>query len=264
MSKSRRLNVTLPFIPRELWMKIIKPVATANVAFEVNHEFNEMANVVLANVMPPPPTTMIDSKDSFLQSEVCDLLILSATKVRMYPHEAHRRSGAGEYHVFDSETVYKIFEAEGGMPSYNDRRLAKRKRKLNKHKRKSELQCRVTDAKEKLEAGLHVLGLKLRSDSTICAEFIESGGKKPELKYVLSTMAHMQYLHSHTNDRYKKAVSEAVEDRGEHKGYHPGIHRFCAEEVKAEPEFKLPNRLPWMPDTAADTEELLKQAVCAA
>ena len=52
-----------------------------------------------------------------------------------------------------------------------------------------------------------------------------------------------------------------MNDRGEYKGYHPGIYRFCAEEVHAEQQFRLPYRLPWMPDTAASTEELLKEAV---
>ena len=34
--------------------------------------------------------------------------------------------------------------------------------------------------------------------------------------------------------------------------------------MQADEEFNLPDRLPWMPDAAPTTEELLKQAVCAA
>lgn len=257
-------DVTFPALPSELWERIIKHTTAANVAFEVNHELHEMAKTILADVIPPHLTTIIDAKDSFLQSDVCDVLLLSAAKVRTYPYEVRRRRGGGEYHVFDSDTVYNILESEGGMPAYHDRRLAKRKRELNKRKREADLQARVTNAKDKLEAGLHILGLKLRSDSTLCAEYIASGGKKPELRYVIYTMAHMHYLHEYTNGRYKAAVREAVQERGEYKGYHPGIYRFCAEEVQADEEFSLPDRLPWMPDTAACTTDLLKQAVRAA
>jgi hypothetical protein len=252
----------MPFsdLPDELWAHVFNSSDAAIVAHDVSHSLHKLARKRLLDELPPSVERQIDAKESFLQSEVCEMLILPAETVRTYPHTERRRFGGGELHLFDSETVYEILEEEGGARAYHSRRDAKIKRDSKKRAREEARPDRIAAAKAKLEAGLRAVGLSLRSDSSLCREYIASGGTKPDLKHVLETMARVHYLHEHTGGAYKKAVEEAVQDRGGHKGYHRGIYRFCAEEVQAESRFRLPSHLPWLPEGANATAEVLDAA----
>lgn len=255
---------TVPQLPDELWKLVLQSSDAAIVAHDTCHSLHAMARERLLDELPPSVALQIDAKESFLQSDVVEMLLLPAATVKLYPHTTRRRFGGGEFHIFDVATLYEILENEGGARAYHARRDAKRKRDSKKRAREDEHHDRVAAARAKLETGLHAVGLSLRSDSSLCREYIASGGTKPGLEHVLKTMARMHYLHKHTDGEYVNAVDNAVRDRGEHKGYHHGIYRFCAEEVQAEPRFQLPLHLPWLPEGANATSKVLDAALCAA
>ena len=251
-------------LPDDLLLKIFlsTPETTAR-AFELNHTFHSAAKEVLLDRLPPHVDQVLDEAETMLQGDVCALLMLSADKVRLYPHESRRRYGGGEYHVFDIETIRCMLAAEGGARGFHQRVAAKAKRDASKRKRDDGMRERVSAAEKELDAGLCALGLVRRSDSTLCAEYVASAGKSHDIRFVLSKMAQMHYLHEHTDGAYRKAVEINVLDRGEHKGYHKGIYNFCAIETQDyDPRFRLPATLPWM--TTMKAKAAINAAVEAA
>ena len=129
------------------------------------------------------------------------------------------------------------------------------------------------DAKEKLERGLASLGLSLRPDSSLCEQFITSGGKG-DLVFVLKKMAHMHYLYNYTNGAYQAALDDLVDDLADnasYKGYgdpdsdrfyYPGIGIEAGTFLQTEARFAFPSHLPWRPGIT--TESALDAALSVA
>jgi hypothetical protein len=243
--------------PTEMFLEIFSSTTeTMAIAFELNHVFHDHVRDEILDRLPPSVQSRLDDIDPMLQNDICDLLLLQADKVRRYPHISRRRRGGGEYHLYDIDTVKQILSDEGGARAYHARVAAKKKRSAAKRKRDS-----TTEAE--LDAGLNALGLVRRADSTMCYEYIAAPGKKHKLRDVLVKMAHMHFLHEHTDGTYKAALKSTVRVMGEIEGYFRGIHNVCGLAIQNEPRFQLPATLPWLPGDTA-TEEAIDKAVATA
>lgn len=60
----------------------------------------------------------------------------------------------------------------------------------------------------KLQNELQAVGLELRADSRLCAEYIE--GTLDDMEYIIEVMKEMDYLHKHTKYRY--ILNDLIED----------------------------------------------------
>jgi hypothetical protein len=234
-------------LPAELWQHVagIDGHAASALA-SVSKAVHAVATDALREHVPEPIRKLLE-KETCVQSELQDALLLSTDKVKEAPYTIRERRSGGQFNVFEAkESVKFLMQLNGGIDGFFTRKQAKEKRALAKRKREDGDVVKSTERKQALIRGLSVLGLTLRSDSSICGEFITRGFH--DLPDVLKMMARMHFLHQHTNGAYKRAVDDGVRDRGEYKGYHRGIYSYVAEEVQFEARFQLPVRLPWLAD----------------
>ena len=215
-------------------------------------------------------------KESCTQGKLMDALLLKRNDVHHMPHTVHRRHGGGEYFLYPTEsTVRALLPQHGGAEGLAQRLKKKQERaarrsvsmeaKLQAEKAKLQAQAELqAPVRNKLIRALRALGLELRADSARCQAYIDSPGAT-DLKDVLRTMAHMHWLHNHTNGAYRSALNREVETLSAIVGFfYPGIRGEAASIVNELPRFALPvNGLPWLPQFIT-TREAIDAAVAAA
>jgi hypothetical protein len=134
--------MVIPDLPTELWELVLNYRGAAAVAHDSCTTLYEIAKRSLLDELPTHIEHRLSSNKTFLQTEVCELLLLSPNKVKQHPFIRRRRYGGGEFHIFEAETVYKILESEGGPRALHTRVAAQRKRQYKKHKRETDAQHR--------------------------------------------------------------------------------------------------------------------------
>ena len=100
------------------------------------------------------------------------------------------------------------------------------------------------ERQNKLVKELSELGLELRSDSSLCKDFI-AGETVMSVEAVCAEMATMHWLHSHTT--YQSDLEKCVDHLIKEKGAFKGIWRSAATIVKTYLiATKKPKSWPWL------------------
>ena len=235
----------MEFLPTEIIGLFVEDAVTTACLLGVSKSLHELASASLRNAGPPSSVARLLDSETCMQSDLVDALILPAEIVRGFEHEQRRRRGGGHVRIFRPASVIpKIMRETNGVKGYYRRLHLRELRKSAKRKREEAKASANEDRKRRLEAGLAVLGLALRNDSSLCADYIS--GKKVTLEHVLMKMAHMHHLHNYTNGDYQQTVEQQVQLNGELYGFYPGIHRDMSNSVQSEKRFLLPKVLPWL------------------
>ena len=166
------------------------------------------------------------------------------------PNPHFRRAGA-PMKLYKLSDVTALSHAKHGGPVGVEEAAAKRfaqaERRRNTVKAKSE------ERRAQLEAALGVFRLELRSDSSLCNEFIRCAGRCDwTIDRVVRRMAEMRFLHEHTSYRnVLHDIRDEYRDMGE---------RWDAKETAREAEALAvarvggwPARWPWMGLWTKDT-----------
>lgn len=219
-------------------------------ALPVNHTWKKCAIKALKKCKNPLKDLL--KCETTTQSELAETLLLSGAKIKKCEYVV-KKMGCNGYgriaHIYETHiAVSRLFKDNGGIIGYAQRlekkeHLARLKKIREQEKRKLQDKTR-----KELVVGLHALGLRLRSDSNVCQDYIASCGKKSSLEYVLTTMTHMHWLFNHTNGGYSREILIRLELARVNRELYPGIRRDISNKVKSELQFQLPqNGLPWLP-----------------
>ena len=217
--------------------------------------------------------------ETTVQSALEDALALPKAKLQAFPFEQRRRYGGGSYNVFDTSDIPDIIESNGGIDQLifrQEQRAARKRKRQEKKENAPNAETQRNTAKAELIRGLNALGLSLRSDSSLCSQYIDSGGKTHSLSDVLFTMAKMHFLYNHTNNQYQQALDKEVDsladefnykwgpDNETNKTYYPGITKHAHNYLQTLPQFQLPpNGLPWI-ENSTNTLETIQEALASA
>jgi len=192
----------------------------------------------------PDPLKLEQAQDKF---------VLSAAKVKAYPHSVVDKKGPyGHYFVHQyhaGRTFDRVMKDHGGMEGLlkRSRQRANRKKGALKGKvtRKRNRQELESERSARLETALQRLGLKRRGDSTLCEGYIEG---KIECYWtadaVAEKMAQMKYLHEYTGGAYVRRVREDCDLIASVEGPFRGMRRVVG--VRVQRDWDYPREWPWL------------------
>lgn len=248
------------WLPLDMWAVVGQDPHACAALLGVSRDLHRLAREQLRI---PDAVEQLLLRDTCLQSDLTQALLLPPAAVRAFPHECRRRiRGMGEVHMFDArKAARELLMQYGGAKGYFERSLRRERARATRAARKADSIALSEQRLRCLLAGLEVLGIPFRSDSLLSREYVSNGRR--DLGFVLTKMAHAHYLHEHTGGEYLRAVDEEVASIGERCGFHDGIYARAAREVQFSRRFALPASLPWLP-LFATTRDAIDAALTAA
>ena len=260
-------------LPDELWalMFAIDDDVAAR-CFSLNRLLHILAKhwLISRNVLPPR-VRRLKERDTCVQSDLCEALVLPPKTVRPKLFHVKRRRGGGHYNIFlASRAVDALVEENGGLLGLRKRIVARRTRAANKVKKRKEDESKRAVIRAQLEKGMAVLELPL---GYVYDTPYGGWGANPSFGFQLHFFAHSYYLDKYAGSEYHEDVENTIEEKRER--FYPDwcaypykdldeLDEYAKWEVRNDPSHALPKKLPWLGDKFKSTQEAIRAAVAAA